>query len=336
MKRVLKKTGKVLLIILIVLLSLLAIIAIWNQIALAVEKGKIVPLGVLVEVDGYNMHVWVDGEKNGKPTLVYLRGHGDDPYFSARPLLDRLSGEYQVAVVEHFGYGFSDNANLSRDVATVMRQYRAALQQAGVAAPYVLLPFSYSGVEAVYHAQEHPDEIAAIIGLDCSVPMQEAEEGYWGNAFLESLALNLGAIRVISWIDADFSLPPYEKYSDTPFFTDNEKAQYRYLLYRFASRYKILHNEAKATKANKELTYRRGAPDIPILHFIALRDANEWRGDEQTLENYINSWLQPRYDLAEKHDNVEVIEIDGGHGFFIEEPAQTAETILEYLERVLR
>jgi pimeloyl-ACP methyl ester carboxylesterase len=44
------------------------------------------------------------------------------------------------------------------------------LSRAGEAPPYVLFPHSMAGLEAIYWAKQHPDEVEAIIGLDPLVP----------------------------------------------------------------------------------------------------------------------------------------------------------------------
>lgn len=48
----------------------------------------------------------------------------------------------------------------------MLEETRLALEMAGEKSPYVLIPHSMSGLEAIYWAQKHPDEIIAIIGFD--------------------------------------------------------------------------------------------------------------------------------------------------------------------------
>ena len=45
--------------------------------------------------------------------------------------------EYKIAVVEKFGYGFSDVADTERDIDSILEDTRTALTQAGLTAPYV-------------------------------------------------------------------------------------------------------------------------------------------------------------------------------------------------------
>ena len=69
-------------------------------------------------------------------------------------------------MAEKFGYGFSDIVDSDRDIDTVLRQTRTALDKAGINGPYVLCPHSMSGIEALYWAQQYPDEVESIVGLD--------------------------------------------------------------------------------------------------------------------------------------------------------------------------
>ena len=70
-----------------------------------------------------------------------------------------LSDEYRIVVVEKFGYGYSDVVDEDRNIQTVLSETRLALNKAGIDGPYVLCPHSMSGIEALYWAQEFPDEI---------------------------------------------------------------------------------------------------------------------------------------------------------------------------------
>ena len=72
------------------------------------------------------------------------------------------------------------------------------MNKAGIDGPYVLCPHSMSGIEALYWAQEYPDEIESIIGLDMAVP--EYYENMKINLPLMKLgqyAADLGITRLI-------------------------------------------------------------------------------------------------------------------------------------------
>jgi pimeloyl-ACP methyl ester carboxylesterase len=147
----------------------------------ALETDAHPPPGVLVDVgagtgasadegagEGH-LHVYAEGD--GSPTLVFLSGFGtSSPYFDFKPLFEELSEDYRIAVVERAGYGWSDISSRPRDLETVLGETRAALRRAGEGPPYVLFPHSMAGLEAIYWARNHPEEVEAIIGLDPLVP----------------------------------------------------------------------------------------------------------------------------------------------------------------------
>ena len=92
------------------------------------------------------------------------------PILDFKSLYSLLSNEYKIAVVEKFGYGFSDVVDKNRDIDTILSETRMALDKSGIEPPYVLCPHSMSGLEALYWAQKYPEEVEAIVGLDMAVP----------------------------------------------------------------------------------------------------------------------------------------------------------------------
>ena len=89
------------------------------------------PLGELVEVNGNNMSVYTEG--NGDKTLVFMSGGGTcSPILDFKSLYSLLNNEYKIAVVEKFGYGFSDVVDESRDIDTILSETRMALKKADV------------------------------------------------------------------------------------------------------------------------------------------------------------------------------------------------------------
>ena len=170
MKKALKIIGKILLGFLMLIVLFLLVMTVYNQIMLKKNKALYgTPLGQLVEVDGHNMSIYTEGE--GDHTIVFLSGYGTtSPILDFKALYSRLSDQYRIVVVEKFGYGFSDEIDGSRDMDTILRQDREALEKAGINGPFVLCPHSFSGYEATLWAQKYPEEVEAIVGLDMCTP----------------------------------------------------------------------------------------------------------------------------------------------------------------------
>jgi len=126
--------------------------------------------GKMVTVNNHKMHVYTEGK--GAVTLVFMSGSGTcSPVYDFKTLFSRMSDEYQIAVVEKAGYGFSEITNMPRDIDTVLLETRMALKEASINPPYILFPHSMSAIEAFYWVQCYPDEIKGIVGIDPALPI---------------------------------------------------------------------------------------------------------------------------------------------------------------------
>lgn len=219
------------------------------------------PLGQLIDINGNNMSIYVEG--SGYKTLVFLSGSGTcSPILDFKSLYSLLSDEYRIVVVEKFGYGYSDVVDEDRNIQTILSETRLALNNAGIEGPYVLCPHSMSGIEALYWAQEYPDEIEAIIGLDMAVP--EYYENMKINLPLMKLgqyAANLGITRLIPSLAESDAI----KHGTL---TDDEKNIYRAIFYNRTATVTMI-NETKSVKANAKIVAQNGVPQVDMLFFIS-------------------------------------------------------------------
>jgi pimeloyl-ACP methyl ester carboxylesterase len=289
-KKVLKNTGKAVLIILmaaaVLAASELLLVFVWDKIALKVESGRLEPPGQLVEVDGRNMHVYTMetvGEENENPTIVFLADTGEiAPCYAGRDLeflfayrtKKEAENGYRVAVVERFGSGYSDPPPGEQSVGTIVGQYREALRKAGVNAPYIIAAQGNAGYEAFYWAREHAGEVAAILGFEAVISADYLTEDVASARKKELRWKNLGAKSGVSHALAVFL--KNEKYGwgydDTSFLdSKEEEEQYRYLCHRLESSSGAGLIPPDAERAASELITSRPAPDVPVMLI------SEWR-----------------------------------------------------------
>ena len=124
-----KKAGKVMKVIITLMIALIIVLGaiyINHRIQLNKEEALRTPLGKLVEVDGHQMSVYVEG--NGDKTIVFLSGGGTcSPILDFKSLYATLSDDYRIVVVEKFGYGFSDVVDKERGIASILEDTRTAL-----------------------------------------------------------------------------------------------------------------------------------------------------------------------------------------------------------------
>lgn len=278
---------------LVVLISALTGIYTYNRVMLAREADLMEhPLGQMVEVDGHNMCVYVEGE--GSHTLVFLSGSGTaSPILDFKGLYSLLSDSYRIVVIEKFGYGFSDVVDTERSFDTILRQDREALGKLGIEGPYVLCPHSMSGLEAILWAQEHPDEVEAIVGLDMALPRSYDGFDFEGTLRSERLAALGRKAGIVRLFYGDASLPKG--------LSTEEKALYRAIASRIAVNDTIV-NEGLAIPDACTKIDASAKPDVPMLMFVS--DGSQVG---------VTDWVKLQHEYAADLSHTTVIELDCGH-----------------------
>lgn len=291
-----KKCMKIIIVIVVVFIAALLAIYINHRMQLNKEEGLRIPLGELVEVDGHQMSVYVEG--NGDKTIVFMSGGGTcSPILDFRSLYSTLSDDYRIVVVEKFGYGFSDVVDKDRSIDSILEDTRTALAKVGIEGPFVLCPHSMSGIEALYWAWQYPEEVEAIIGLDMAVP--EAYEGYKINIpmlKMSQFAARVGITRILPGISESDAM----KHGTL---TETEKEIYRAIFYEKTATTTML-NEVKWIKENAEIVQNKEVPQVPMLLFVSNGSGTGWKESE---------WCEYQNRYFENVENGKLISLDCPH-----------------------
>lgn len=310
-----KRVRKIIFIVILAVLMLLLTVSINHQLRLNAEAELRLPLGQMVGVEGHNMSIYVDG--TGETTLVFMSGGGTcSPILDFKSLYSLLSGKYQIAVVEKFGYGFSDVVDKSRDIDSILEDTRTALAAAGLNAPYVLCPHSMSGLEALYWAQKYPDEVSAIIGLDMAVP-----------EYYDSMTINIPLMRAAGWaahLGVTRFIPGISDSDAIQHGTlsESEKEIYRALFFSRTATVTML-NEMERVKENAEKVDSLGVPQLPMLLFLS--DGSGGTGfDKET-------WRKIPIQYLSQVEGGEYIELDCPHYVHDYEYKVISEQIIAFL-----
>ncbi len=315
MKKILKFITRVVLVLLAVILVLLLGVFIFNKIMLSKEKKLLAnqQIGQFVEVDGHNMSIFVAGE--GDHTLVFMAGSAaSTPIISDKSFAERFDDDYKVVIIEKFGYGFSDISDSPRDVGTRVRQNREALEAAGVAKPYILCPHSYSGLEAIYWAQNYPDEIEAIIGLDMAVP--RSYDSY-NEELIESVNSSDSSKRTLR----DTGLLRLFVGSTIPKeLTEEEKKLITAVICR-AYGNQTVTDEANHIISDVEIIDSKAVPDVPTLLIIS-------NG------KIANGWIDFEMDYASAISDATTVQLDCGHSVHKYEPERCEKAMREFIGRL--
>jgi len=281
---------------------------------LKVESNKIMPNGTIINIDNHNIHIYSEGDINDKPTLVFMSGSATvAPVYDFKPLYSKLSKDLHIVVVERLGYGYSEIYETPRDVETMLSETRKSLQIAGEEPPYVLMPHSISGIEALYWVQQYPDEISAIIGLDMAVPEAYDEFDF------SSTNLIFKAGRVVAFLGLHRTLSFLYPYNQTGL-TSNEIKQQDYLMYRNAVNKNYI-DEGRYAYDNAQLVTSNGIPKVSALFFVSNgKEAGDY-------------WI-PAIEEYAHNINAKIVYLNCGHYVHYYESDTIAEGVIEFISEI--
>ena len=172
-----------------VLIFVLAITGmIYQTAATESDQRKYPPPGVLVNVNGYKMHIYCMGE--GSPTIIldHVGGGSSVDWALIQP---RLAERARVCAYDRAGFGWSDYNPAPRTLAQQVNELHGLLQGTNEKAPYILVGHSYGArVDRVY-AAKYPDEVAGMVLMDAGIlyddPRYPSEQQSAGDSEAEML-----------------------------------------------------------------------------------------------------------------------------------------------------
>jgi pimeloyl-ACP methyl ester carboxylesterase len=118
------------------------------------------PLGRLVDVGGYRVHLYCVGA--GSPTVVITGAGYSFDWGLVQPEVAKFT---QVCVYDHSGVAWSD-AGPTDTCSLRVGEIHAALRNANVDGPYLLVGHSLGALVSRLYASKYPDDIAGMVIVD--------------------------------------------------------------------------------------------------------------------------------------------------------------------------
>jgi pimeloyl-ACP methyl ester carboxylesterase len=207
------KRGLLGLLIFIIVLSVVG--AVYQTVATQMDKRNYSAPGQLVEVGGYQMHMYCVGVNTaGSPTVILESGLGatSSAWAWIQPEVAKTT---RVCSYDRAGMGASDPRPEPRDAKHIASELHMLLQNANISRPYVLVGWSYGGVYVRVYADQYPEDVVGLVLLDGSSPEQctstpEGQAQCASNAKIYSLApalACLGVMRVMGLLQPASGLP---------------------------------------------------------------------------------------------------------------------------------
>jgi len=118
------------------------------------------------------MHMNCTG--SGSPTIILDSGLGNDALIwgGVQPVLSETT---RVCSYDRAGFGWSDALPAPRDADHIAAELHGLLLQAKVTGPIVLMGHSIAGLYMREYASRYPEDIAGIVFVDVSTPLQDED-----------------------------------------------------------------------------------------------------------------------------------------------------------------
>ena len=130
--------------------------------------------GEMVDVGGYDLHLYCTGEAGGAPSVVMDSGLGGTvlDWQLVQPEVAKFA---RVCTYDRAGMGWSDPGDQPRTSQQIVKELHTLLGNSGVVeGPYVLVGHSFGGTNMQVYASHYPDEVAGMVLVDSALEDEKA------------------------------------------------------------------------------------------------------------------------------------------------------------------
>jgi len=193
---------------------------IYESLAEAADMKAYPPLGQMVDVGGYRLHINCTG--SGSPTVVIESGWGDmsASWGWVQPEVAKTT---RICSYDRAGMGWSEASPQPRTAGVYVKELRTLLTKANEPGPYVLVGHSMGGFTVILYAHDYPAEVSGLVLIDSqdlpnsngATPPPTPKPG---GISLPALLARIGLVRLLANpLGSVENLPEGEKQAYTAF-----------------------------------------------------------------------------------------------------------------------
>jgi pimeloyl-ACP methyl ester carboxylesterase len=199
---------------------------IYQTAATEADQRRYPPPGILVNVDGYKMHIYCMGE--GSPTVILDHaGGGSSVDWSL--IQPKLAAHTRVCAYDRAGYGWSDYRPAPRTLEQQVKELYGLLEGANEKGPYIFVGHSYGARVGRVFAAHYPEKVTGMVLMDAGFlyddpryPAETRSEFESENQMIRTVnsLAPFGLVRLLRPIiisDPTFDLPEEARSASTSF-----------------------------------------------------------------------------------------------------------------------
>ncbi|OUL25812.1 alpha/beta hydrolase [Nostoc sp. T09] len=132
----------------------------YQAIASLIEDRHLPP-GQLIDVGGYNLHLYTAGLSG--PTVILEHSLGGIEGYLLLPEIAKLT---RVCIYDRAGYGWSDHSPYPRTSKQIVAELDYLLTQAKIEPPYILVGNSFGSYNVRLYAKRFPEKVVGMVLTD--------------------------------------------------------------------------------------------------------------------------------------------------------------------------
>ena len=137
--------------------------ALYQYVCTQYENYQYPPVGKMIDVGGYKLHINDMG--SGGPAVILDAGIGCNSldWTLVQPEIAKFT---RVCSVDRAGSAWSESSSKPRTSEIIIEEMHSLLKKGNIPGPYILVGHSFGGLNSQLYANKYPDEVAGIVLVD--------------------------------------------------------------------------------------------------------------------------------------------------------------------------
>lgn len=294
-------------------------------------KRQFPPIGQMVDIGGYRLHMHVEGE--GLHTVIFDAGAGGIglSWELVYPVIAKVT---RVVTYDRAGLGWSDPSPKARRADVMAEELHTMLSNANISAPYILVGHSLGGAVARQFAANYPDEITGLVMVDSA---HEQQMKHFPEAIVkmaDSVKGMMGVMKLMGKLNIFALKPSLVTIGDNGRLAKELVAQMQGVMASSDS-----HLEAMI--AESESAFSAQTPAVPTLGDLPLTVISHGQLDTAAVPPSLGQQVRDEYEAAWQKLQVEITSLStrgrrivaerSGHNVIFDQPEIITDAILEML-----
>lgn len=177
--------------------------AMYQHIATKYDEQKYPPIGKMIDVGGYKLHMIDLGTNEQKGFTVVMDAASGSNCLDWQLVQPEIAKFVRVITYDRAGYAWSDASPLPRTSENIVQELHAMLHNANVSGPYILVGHSFGGLNVRFYENKYPKEIVGIILVDASHEEESKVLPAPAPGYLQTILIGvvyLGVLRLCSYL----------------------------------------------------------------------------------------------------------------------------------------